>query len=1000
MAHDISHLHTRIKKLSRKTVILSALAVLAAMVLAYSIGRTITPPWQMGLSWESPSIIASDGGASVVVDQNGGRVSFLNPNNEVVRTTNFDATSAYLDSIFCAYVDGGDVYLSGCEYYNDGSIISSERVLRYSSSGVFQEVVYEKQVPETDRQVVARIKDMEVVDGHLVLCVGSSAEVRALQVDEYGHTITLQQLDTQGPPFAADYNPALNALAATDYSGQVYVTNATAQQTAALQGSRINQGLTSNILLDDNATLYTIDRLNGCILSITAQGGVSEVAKGSGVTSICLQQNQLAYTNVEQGTIVVLGTDGEEDHVVQGAAYSLPLAARMLTFWLAVAYLVVLAAYALLKIGTLSTLRNNAIVAGLFLAVLLTCGYYTYSMYGKTTQTLDERLLTLAGFVSDSSAQTIGDDVAQIQGRDVFSVQDYVQRRENIDNIEDHLNKMVRSAGENGLDAYYEVYVLSQDQSSLYNVTVTDGTVPAGAPVEFAEVDDYQSILRNECGMFETSDEVGRYRCTLKPIYDSQGEVVGVLELGVNTQTLQAGLISEVMYLSLRVMLLLIILYLVISETRTWYEAVVQSRKRVAEGKHALSAALLTRPFAFLTSAIQSLDTTLMVLIALDMLSTGAFAGSAQINIYAGLPLILWGLGTTLGCILYGFLMHWVSARNLCIACASVQAVLFAGTAFMVGSGNLVGYCAMKMLSGLVSGGVLRNMVSALPGRSHNDGVYWQQVKAEAWAAVAGSILSVTIAGLVADAFGYAVPYAVAVPMAIALVVMGITLLPKGMYYTHSGKREKFLTGQGKGLARMFLSPAMLAYFFLVGMPLVIMEGYNSYLFPLYSEAYGFTSSDIAILYSAARVIAYTAGSISDKLIERGEDHWHIVLACLLLGGFALVGFIMNDSVVWALVVLLALAFVSKIVDPSRVMLWSRTARAHGFAEDQAQPVVQTMAGVIAAFEPVLLGVFLLSGNAWACIFAGAFMLVCGAAFYFTTRNTPMADVNQLIFPE
>lgn len=219
------------RKTRTSHIVYAILATVAVVVLFVTYGTVLPAVPFAPVSLNGPTVVDSDGEATVVVDTESRRALIMNAEGDMTGVIDCTTADSPVNAITDACVSDGLVYVSGVRFAPDSDVIDKERVAVYSEGGAPIALVFEKQGDESTIPLVKSLSD--IPDGVAVayesyypqgvLSEGVGNEDESSRVDDAGYRIVFEVLGTGEKLITDTEGVATHDAAMTDDGSGRYV---------------------------------------------------------------------------------------------------------------------------------------------------------------------------------------------------------------------------------------------------------------------------------------------------------------------------------------------------------------------------------------------------------------------------------------------------------------------------------------------------------------------------------------------------------------------------------------------------------------------------------------------------------------------------------------------------------------------------------------------------------------------------------------------------------
>ncbi|MDO4538449.1 MAG: MFS transporter [Coriobacteriales bacterium] len=996
------------------------LAFAALIMVCSNIGQEI-PNSLSPLAFKGPNSADSNEQGMVVADDNGKRLLFLDENREVADVVRIDNGEAPISEINYVATYGDDVYVAGFSCDVDGENIISESVLHYDlQSGDYLGRIWEKKYKANSVVVAPRVSDITLSDEGMVQITqlespDNSVVFRGTKVEEVDENGDKSEVKPSQAPqdevylFMALYLSSKGACLVSDTDGELFLeTRATsggnATQFTPLAATQGKEGYKCMAVQNDELVLHNcrdhtilhIDKFLGEATTRTLDTDVlcKDININGSLVTATLYSDELRIYDLSTG----------ETHSVVEAKLSPALLARSVAFYVSLIYLILFSCslvIILLVQALRQGLRSNVRIMILSIAIALICfaamRVHAQQVFNASFDARLNSLQQIASYLSYTSPRTIGDaanrQAARLTGElgeegELSDSKSLYKEMESV-LLSSFKSKMGVHCGFFSVSDSGEVQHLVTNQQLTLVGDPLDDAVLAEAMVDIVgearscKGDGVQRVRElMDKGMAKQVKHVyngGNLAAVIAPIIATDGTCRVAVEVAFHYESFMQQKQYAFLFSLFSFAMVAVSIYILAKELIVYgwvYLRFWQERKRDTES----AAPLMGRPMLFITRTATGMDAALAVIIAREMLKQQGMANDA----FAwGLPAIALTLGATVGNLLVGELGHRIPIRKLALsfAIAFIAAQVACGIAAVFGLFPL--FIAGKFVAsacGAAIAEVATTLAAKTIGRDYGDGElsFSVHTSATAIAGRGGQVIAGVAGGYIAFMLGNQYLYFVTAILGMVNLVIFFLALPKDGCIV-AGDEEANVGNIGKFL----VSPTMLYTLAFSIFPLVLAEGYKSYLMPLFLDSAGVSKADISCYFSLGNAVLYL---LMEPLIKKRDsiDRQRTSWMSLVGLGITFLLYSFNQAPVWCVISVVAITLLTWLAGD-----WKRNSRIwakqdFGFNRIQANSFLTTENTMVKNLQqPVLQGLLLLGGPV-CCLVLGVFFSVSGVV----TRRT------------
>lgn len=985
---------SELKQVTRKRAVMILLCILAGFFALQAIGKPLLLPFRWGVGLEAPSAAYFADEASVIVDQTGGRLLFLDRNEQLCRTERLDSSSL-IDNIAGVTYHGGSFYVWGSKMVKDSGYTKYDRILRYDKSGKYCETVYEADRTErnSERCLILdvdtdgkRLWITEILnDPHNYWDCGVHVLMQPLAASASADPLTaLASSDFCGPAEVmyyemvwvsyANYVPQDGSLYVTTNFGQLYHYAPGIAETVPFSETHYAK----NILpLDADTIIWCESDTRSLYCNDTLLS-----ANTNAYNNLAVDHDGFAYDDELTDCLHRVSLTGEEHGTLDFVPFSPVFGILTALRFAGPVFLLVSAAVWVIsrsvrarkqRVGSLS--QKVAMLLALFLIAGALSVFYTVQVVRAHKDARDNEITVMSRYFADTV------DRSHLEGA-VFRKaylhdgEAYEQWKSDWGYFYDNFGDFRDREDPTAKAAYINFYQrVGDDYLCVYDSWTIN---PIGSKLVGSSASEERS---SEIQVFRRASESIIYKTT--PIYDGADAPVGLLLLGMDYQLTNSQIFAKCLDMTLTLTILFVTAFLLFTEGRRLIAGLRKKKEMQAQGVPNAELAVV-RPLLFLFNLTSSFDGVILVLVAKGMLDSMQVSEAARLTLMA-VPALVAGIGSILGLPLCNLLSSRVPVRKLTVCSCIVCMLAFVGMSFAVAGNLFVLFCLLKFCSSLVNS-VLYGILSAIPLREEDEEKRYAILNDAEMGRISSTILGPLLGGVVAQLFRNEAIYLLNALSFLPVIALLLAAMPKNTCYTL--KRKSLFAG--KGFARFLFSVPTAAYLLLLVIPAMTIGGYKSYLFPIYLSAMDLPPIYITFFYALALTVAMLIITpITNAL--KDTDHWKKTVVTLLLIGTVFLGFAVNQTFYWAILILVINAVLEKLLKVSMAMLWPRQAKLHGLDLIPTSNVMSIFDQGAYALKETVLSLFLLLGNNFACIAVGGFCLICAVLFSLLTSRSAMA---------
>ncbi|MBQ0036944.1 MAG: MFS transporter [Firmicutes bacterium] len=940
------------KKITKRHLFIISI-VISAVLTIFSFNKDLFYPFDLYIELNNVADVCLDDDYSLVLNEGGKNLLFLK-DNKLEKNVKLDASSLIDNASEIIRVDDC-FYVVG---YN--SNLKCDRIIRYDLNGNKSKCIYE--IGREAKLILNPIQDISYYNNKLyIVKLKDNNTISVIEINLRNNNYeTILDSSPEGV-LSSQYLPEERKLLMSLQDGSCVLEN-------------IDDGIYS--LLDEKNCVF-IHNFDGQIVTF---GGFEdndikvngEVVKRNVIpTSICYQSNnRISYDNEADTKYYVYDINTKETTTFDKVYYSPVFWVQNLQRILPIAYLIMVIIYVIVdnilyvfhqhndeKIRKMS-LFIFAVFAVLFIAV-----FYTREMYENNRAKIVNELKFGAKYLSSTI------------DRDIFA--DGINYFDLDDSNFTAIDKYIDLCNEGDLKYGYCIYKHTDDGTIIVHN-------PCGVPISGTFVSKDTEIAKenyslNEDGVYQyTSSNINTY-------YDQEsiyidGKKIGTLEFSIDYESFSSRLFDTILSTTTKLSVIAIVVYIVYIELKSFFEG-LKKRRELIEEKVDNDDLALIRPFSLLFNFAFNMDAAILILISQDLLASSSL--NSNNNILLTLPTIAKSLSSCIGALIFSRLSRHVSYKKLFIVSEGIYAIFEILVVFAIMNNNYLLF-SLFILIGNVANGVGYGVFASLPQRQEDETRQIEASQKSTLGDTSAGLLAGLLSGIVADLYGNSSVYIISTCFIVGAIIMASIILPSKIKMVDSNAESS--AGFFDNI-KFFTSPVMLAFILVYLLPKTMLDGYNSFLFPLFATNYGLTKTSISFINILVKSLAVGLTSYVISLFE-GIDYWRRDIIVSVLCGVMFMGFIINDSIVWAIIALLFVTLSTKVHESLRNALWIRQARAVNLNPISLSGGYSTVLQIVETIKSPILSILLSYPNNVACFLLGAYIIISTGDFILTTRNT------------
>lgn len=615
-------------------------------------------------------------------------------------------------------------------------------------------------------------------------------------------------------------------------------------------------------------------------------------------------------------TVVIQEPDGSVAELGAVQVSAIGFAQRMLAWGFLL--LGVLAVTMLLHIGLTWLIRKIELSSvGKTLPILLavTIAALLITMvaidsYGKVIE--GQAINSLKLVVQNSKYVIEGNKVKAITNATDFYNEDY---QEVSDQLQKLINYNQESWNENLYTALYTI-LDGRYYALMYNDNRITPYYPFNAFTDDPKYDFFKNAYAGEITNGTEIDADGQWIFSMGPVYDSAGNVVAIVEVGMNKYIFDEWNQKIVNQIVIDIISMIIILILLVSEI-SFFTNWLNERKQYAavprpEGFEGFNELNVIRTLGLLTYVVIFMCTAFIPVMAKSIYQP---LGNIPMSVALGLPIFFEVLFTALTILFAGVIAEKKGWRSIFLLGTIILIISAIATGF---ARSLVLFIIIRSFAGIGNGFIQMTMYAFI-----NVGNSTSQ-RNEAFAhmmsgAIAGTNLGIVLGANLADKIGYFNVFFVMAAFGVMALVFERGFLRH--YETMASELDQDAESDdlcdaggeetahtGMPWTRFFTRIEVVVFLVLILVPAFLCYMYLEYFFPIFAESQGLSTSTVGVVFSLYGLFIVYLGPTFSTWSERYLGAKNATALASVLTGVSLLVFALSGSLGGAVFAILVLA--------------------------------------------------------------------------------------------
>ncbi len=637
---------------------------------------------------------------------------------------------------------------------------------------------------------------------------------------------------------SVSWNPLLELPCYVTYDGKVCVWEAEGKS-RVLYDSDTSEDLSIPYDLDCDASgnIFVTDVGKRRLLRIDPQTGAAEEVGGIDPE----KDAQIAYSlDVNNGitactNYAVKVWQGDEVSYISSAHPATRFRAAYIGFRLSVVVLSIL-----LLIGTVLGLRHVILRATKFTRVVvamvagvLTVGLLFMSvLFPKFMKQITDSLFRQAQLAAALTAQRFPYDSFERLDRP----SDYM--KEDYRAVKDCVEEIFLMDDDCIDDLYCTMYSVKDDGLIVCSYTLENTGAIYPYDWEYEGSEEQNVITTREGKTFIYQATEGSYQFILNPLINKKGEVVGLIEVGTDLDTVVRENYSMMLDMFITILAMMVAVILLVMEVIYFSKGRNEMREKQVQGKTPFVQPEVLRMITFLIFFLTNLATSFLPVYAMKI-SSNAETFGIPAEVLAAIPISAEVLSGAVFSIL---------GVGICEKLGNGKAVVLAGLVFAAGFGlrvvpNIWILTLGNALLGLGWGIILllvNTKIAMMPEGMKDEG--FSHYNAAGLNGVNGGVV---FGGFLVQWISYRTLFIVTAVLSLLVLV-----LAKKYLSDENGQAEEEEGGAGEiGTVRFLFQPRIIGYFMLLLVPVIACGYYLNYMYPIIGAEWGLSETNIGYSY-------------------------------------------------------------------------------------------------------------------------------------------------------
>lgn len=938
------------KKKQINVIVSIILGIFLICFLYFNAETIYQSPFMSQYIFESVSeVVEGSNGNTYIIDNGKKSVVILDDDRRMIRILNGGTEKA--DFFYANKVCGdfeGNLYIADTISGEQGNRIQKERIIKISEKK--KEVILEIDYTECENPPLQYGNILELKEyGEKVYFVKKAD--KSIEIYYFEEMNGIQQANRIAEVPCdfhvsnASYDCVDNTLYITTRLGEIQSYHLQTEKWICCKEYTSGQMPWDIVALDGN--VYYTDLFEECVyrFSQSEAGQVEMLYQHDGVLyAISISGDNEMLTATDNMQFVYIDASVETTEIFAMAEVGNYL--KVVFFWLVIlgvtlveiAFIGRIIFYMLKNVKDKSGMTRIALVVGSCIVVAVIASYSTITIL---LEKYDAVVMNNTKLFGESLRQQIdGDLLKQLDGPTDYRSVEYM-------NIKNRLDCLVEAGYESGVCYYYVIY--NTDGETINSIMDYEDTTICCQPIYAYEDNEYAMVL--ETGESYTVSETSSYGSwifKLMPIYDSEGNIVAELEVGLNLDNMvrekkdvmKDNIITVLCSCGVMIMLILECVFAL---------SFFEKRRGTLKENRDITQQMPIRIMVFLVYVTDSMQDSFIAILC-SRLYVDSLPLSREIAI--ALPISIQLLMAALFSAFGGRLAGRYGIRRV------MQLGLLSQMLGFFMCMLIPGY--MGILIGKVFIGIGMGTVYVTANTMASMGASSEHVEAGFADVSAGVLSGVTIgAGLGSIILSFADYHIV--------YLIGALMIGGGWLLTISAKNITFEQHKEKndrlGVIRFVLNRRVWVFFALILVPFMISLSYREYFFPLYVEQYGIDEVQIGRIYLGCGVLVLYIGPILSKYILKTLGaRMSIVLASISMA-FAMAIFVVVPNLYTVMIGMVVLAITISFAYTCQYTYFEGLKECEQVGMGNAMGIYSMFENIGQTIGPIVYGAALMLGN-------------------------------------
>lgn len=899
-------------------------------------------PFPTKITLSSPSgVTEGKNGRLFVIDGGKKIVRIYNENGTFEKNiTGGSLTGAFYYASEVCDDETGNIYITDVVYNGRGTEIGRERILRYDSDGRNPQTVYEikYETGEGPKQY-GNILSLEVSDSEIQLLVKKEAGISKIVLDA-DDKVSEEVYETDLSVNDATYDAENERVVLATRQGGLYVLEKSGAINS-LYNNNLGESIPWKLDFYDGKVYYT-DLTNSCICSIDIAAKEQKVV---------FENEYIPYTIdvSSQGKILTTDYTGIYSISEQGIEYFDTVPKSNLIFriilWTVYLLIALVIVFAILRflVKKIGNVRNKELKSKVLMSLTITfsmgflvsCIILNQNLENQKTNTLREMNLF---------ADILIDQIDTEKFASIKELSDYQSK--NYCDVKENLDKNVDASYNNGLYYYYIIFVL--DDKKINGVLDYEDTLTTRHPTYMLGDAGYTEAFLDgkEYKVVNDVSAYGTWSFVLKPVRDAKGDIIAVMEVGINCDTATAERNTIIKDIIITVFIAAAVIMMFVMEV-TFLSLTWNKSRKLPREQQDISEYSPLRIIIFFMYVSDAMQDAFIAQLCSKLYKP---IWNIPTSVASAFPISMELLMAAVFALVGGKIVNHIGTKKNLVLGFGIQLL---GCIICAVTGNYMGILVGKTFMGVGMGliYVTANTLAALSGDIQKSGI--------AFAGISAGVLSgITVGNGLGSIILNLVSYRILYLIGAAILFSGLVIASKG----GDCKPSKSKPGEKLNIIQFLLNIKVSSFFLLILVPFMMALFYREYFFPLYAEENGITEVTIGRLFLLGGLIVLYFGPIISKwLIDKWGAQKAVIFSSLVML-MNLLLFAIRPSLATAVAAAVILSINISFAYTCQYTYFASLPVVEKYGEGKAMGVYSMNENVGQTLGPIVFGAALLAG--------------------------------------